>query len=371
MLVWTGVAEDTRVLREATALVGAGHDVHIIGRAVPAGFEPPPGIRVTSIGRPPLAQDRRRRLTTAERAVRWLLLPDHVARRLGQWQQAALEEARRCPADVVHAHDFSALPVGVAAAEHLGVPLVYDSHELWTGRPREGRPAPLRHRAARRLERSLGGRAAAVLTVGEGVAAALRDTYGWPHVHVVRNSFPRRDLPPPAASPRGLVYAGRLGAYRELEVVARASSRLHLPVTLVGPGDKSWLAGFDPGRAVVHPAEPLHRVDERLVGAGLALVTHSDRWPNHRLALPNKLFHAVSLGVPVVATDVGELAAVVRRHALGTVYPPGDVAGLAAAVEAAVATYGDLTAAVRRAVPDLSWEHDERVLLDVYRRLLP
>ncbi len=32
MLVWTGVSTDTRVLREATALVAAGHEVHLIGR---------------------------------------------------------------------------------------------------------------------------------------------------------------------------------------------------------------------------------------------------------------------------------------------------------------------------------------------------
>ena len=38
MLVATSVATDTRVLREARALVGEGHEVLIIGKDVPEGF---------------------------------------------------------------------------------------------------------------------------------------------------------------------------------------------------------------------------------------------------------------------------------------------------------------------------------------------
>ena len=116
-------------------------------------------------------------------------------------------------------------------------------------------------------------------------------------------------------------------------------------------------------------AVPPEQVARLLTDAGLALVTHSDRWENHRLALPNKLFHAVAAGVPVVATDVGELAAAVRRHGLGTLYRPGDAGGLVRAVEEACRRYPELVAAVRAAGPELSWEHDAKVLLGVYERL--
>ncbi|MBC7310254.1 MAG: hypothetical protein H5T81_09555 [Tetrasphaera sp.] len=94
MLVWTGVATDTRVLREATTLVDAGHRVHIIGRGVPADFRPPDGITVASAGAPPLAQGRTRRLSAPERAVRWALLPVHIDRRLRAWTAQAAGLAR-------------------------------------------------------------------------------------------------------------------------------------------------------------------------------------------------------------------------------------------------------------------------------------
>ena len=41
MLVATSLATDTRVLREATTLVAAGHQVHIIGKQVPTDWTPP------------------------------------------------------------------------------------------------------------------------------------------------------------------------------------------------------------------------------------------------------------------------------------------------------------------------------------------
>jgi glycosyltransferase involved in cell wall biosynthesis len=154
-----------------------------------------------------------------------------------------------------------------------------------------------------------------------------------------------------------------------LEAIAAASRRTDLPITLVGPADETWLGGFDPGRATVRAALPVDDVDTLLTAAGLALVTHSDRWANHRLAMPNKLFHAVRAGVPVVATDVGELGKLVRRHGVGELYRPGDGADLARALAAAGERYADLVAAVRRAAPDLSWQRDSAALLGLYGRL--
>ncbi len=379
MLVWTGVATDTRVLREATTLVAAGASVHVIGRAVPEDFQPPAGVTVQSAGRAPAAGSRVRRLSLPERAGRWALLPLHVHRRFSRWQDEVVDLARSWSGsvgavpDVVHVHDFTALAAGRELAQGWGVPFVYDTHEYWVGRPVEGRPAPLIRRRERLEEASLVADAAAVVTVGEGVAGALRhDHPGWPEITVVRNTFPLRDDVAAGATgpPTRLVYGGRLAAYRELEVIAAASRRSALPITAVGPGDDEWLRAFDPRAVEVLPAEPIPSLDERLRLAGAALVTHSDAWLNHRLAMPNKLFHAVSLGVPVVATDVGDLGALVREHDLGTLYAPGDPDDLVRAIDALVAGHDRFVRAVAVARASLSWSADGDALLGVYRRVL-
>lgn len=385
MLVATTVATDTRVLREATSLAGAGHDVHVIGRSVPQDWTPPGAVTVSSVGTssvfraegsPSLST---RRLPPHLRLARWALLPQHRASAFGRWSAGVVEQgleriAAGLTPDVVHAHDYTALEAGATLADAAGAALVYDTHELWSGRPREYRPTPLADARERRVEGRLGSRADAVITVGDGVAEALRARYGWGHVAVVRNTFPRPPQPPAVpAAPTGLVYAGRLAAYRELETIAAASDALAtdpgLPITLVGPADSTWLAGFDPHRTTVEAPLATDDVDARLTAAGLVLVTHSDRWENHRLALPNKLFHAVRAGAPVVATDVGELAAAVRAHGLGTLYAPGDPNDLVRAVREAVADYPALRDRVAAAAGDLSWERDEQVLRGVYERL--
>lgn len=376
MLVATSLASDTRVLREATTLAKAGHEVHVIGKQVPAGFVPPDGVTSSSAGAGSMFRSEGsaslsgRRLSPPLRTARWVMLPTHRNQAFSRWASGAGEEAAGRAFDVVHAHDFTALEVGARLARERGVPLVYDSHELWGGRPRIGRPTPLQARHEERVEAALGSGAAAVITVGEGVAEALRAKYGWTHVVVVRNTFPLPDpLPAAPDTPVGAVYAGRLAPYRELEVIAAASRDVDLPITLVGPADENWLARFEPGRALVRPALPVDEVDSLLNRAGLALVTHSDRWANHRLAMPNKLFHAVRAGIPVVATDVGELGALIRKHGVGELYPPGDAAGLARAVRAAVGRYPELVAAVHRAAPELSWQRDAAALLNLYARL--
>lgn len=376
MLVATSVATDTRVLREARTLVDAGHEVHIVGRSVPEGFDAGPGVTVSSVGtssvfrgegKPSLAG---RRLPPHLRFARWALLPEHRRSAFGRWAAGAVEQARGLDFDAVHAHDFTALAAGDRLARERGVPLVYDSHELWTGLPREFRPTPLADARDKRLEAECGSRAAAIITVGDGVAGALKDVHGWGDVTVVRNTFPLGDERPAVpAAPTGLVYAGRLAAYRELETIAAASHLVELPVTLCGPADQTWLTSFDPGRATVLSALPLDEASALMSEAGLALVTHSDKWANHRLALPNKLFHAVSLGLPVVATDIGELAKVVREHELGTLYRPGDASDLARAIRDAVAEFPRYVCNVEAARPALCWDADAARLRAVYEKL--
>ena len=376
MLVATSVVTDTRVMREARTLAFAGHQVHIIGRSVPEDFQPGSGITVSSVGTSSMfraeggASLSGRKLSLPVRAARWALLPQHRRSAFGRWADGALEDGRQRDVDVVHAHDFTALEAGATLAREKDAALIYDSHELWSGMPREYRPTPLADRTDVAKEAALGSRADAVITVGEGVARALQELHGWNDVAVVRNTFPLREtMPTLPDAPRGLVYAGRVGAFRELEVIARASKRIDLPIEICGPSDDTWLTRFERGRTTVLPALPISEASDLLAKAGLALVTHSNRWANHRLAMPNKLFHAVSLGIPVVATDVGELGRIVRQFDLGTLYEPGNADGLIQAVEQAVARYERLRTAVTAAREELSWTTDSARLLDVYAKL--
>ena len=371
MLVWTDVSTDARVQREATALAGAGHRVHVIGRAVAPDYQPPPGVTVESAGVAPTGVGRRRRLPAPLRLARWVLLPQHVNRALRRWVGQAEPKARARSFDIVHAHDFTALPLGARLARDRNVPLVYDAHEFWPGRDRHGRPTPYQQWREKQTERRLGGTAAEVITVGPELAQLLEKHYGWTNVTVVRNTFPMpADEPEPPTTPTAAVYAGRIGPGRDLEtVVAAAGDIKPLKTVLVGPADGGYLAALPTGSVDVLDALPLDDAVTLLRDAGIALVTLSDKWLNNRIGMPNKLFMAVRAGVPVVAADLPALRRLVTEHGIGRLYRPGDAGSLVDAVKQVQASYGELTAAVVRARAELSWERDERVLRDIYRRL--
>jgi glycogen synthase len=372
MLVWSDVSTDARVQREATTLAEAGHRVHVIGRAVAAGYVPPPGVTVESAGVAPTGISRRRRLPAPLRLARWVLLPQHVNRALRRWVGQAEPLARARTFDVVHAHDFTALPLGARLARERGVPLVYDAHEFWPGRDRHGRPTPYQQWREKRTERALGATATEVITVGPELAELLDKHFGWPNVTVVRNTFPMpaEGRAEPPTEPAAMVYAGRIGPGRDLETVVTAAGAVRpLRTVLLGPADGGYLAGLPTGGVDVLDALPLDEAATLLRESGIALVTLSDKWLNNRIGMPNKLFMAVRAGVPVVASDLPALRRLVTEYGLGRLYRPGDVDSLVQAVREVQASYAELTAAVVRARADLSWERDAEVLRAVYARL--
>lgn len=376
MIVKSDVCNDARVVREATALTSTGHRVTVIGEQRPETGAPPPGVEVRwtveSPGPGTGAAVRRR----APAWVRWLGLPTHRRRAIRRFDKRATAMAL-APSDaapeVVHAHDLSALGAASKVAAATGARLVYDAHECWTGRRLEGRPEPIGRWLDSRRERSLGSRADRVLTVSPAIASWFQQRYGWHDVAVVRNTFPLHpapdQLPPLASPPTDVVYAGRIDGKRDLGTAAAALADHPLGLRIVGAGEEDLRVELVGAGVDVAPLMPLDEVDAVYRRAGLALVSLTDDQRNHELALPNKVFHAVRAGVPVVAADLPELGRLVRTHDLGELYSPGDPGSLRAAVDRVVARHGDLLAAVDRAAGELTWPRDEAILLDVYEDL--
>ena len=383
MLVATAVEGDTRVLREAQSLANDGFVVTIVGRNVPEDFQPPDGICVrTASGGSGLRPSKMGSLTTKKlpphlQLVRWILLPLHRKRSFQAWAKSAYHIASPLLFDVVHAHDFTALELGARLAHEHDVPFIYDSHEWWSGRQRQYRPTPIIDRSEARQEAKLGARAAAVITVGESIAQLMRSKRGLENVFVIRNSFPSDgvtsgDVTTP---PEGIIYAGRIDAFRELEVIMSVAKRISLPIYWMGEHKNQWAASHvSQARKLgieVLASQPIESVTAAMQKAGLVFVTHSNQFESHRLALPNKLFHAVHAGVPVIATDVTELAGVVRQYDIGELYEPGNPKSMEDAISRAVSRHSELILNIKAAKSELSWDRDAQILQDIYSEVMP
>ena len=207
----------------------------------------------------------------------------------------------------------------------------------------------------------------AVITVSPGAAKYLQAWHDLEKVWVVRNTFAPVASAHPPEVPRGIVYAGRISKGRDLETLFSAAEMSpSFALHLIGPADGTVAV---PAFVHVHPSSGLDRVESLIGSQGIAAVP-LERGPlNHEVALPNKLFEAVALGIPVMAADLPEIAAIVTEHRIGHLYQPGDSRSARAAIENIRADYGTLLNNVAEARLLLTWSKDGATLTSLYESL--
>lgn len=335
MLVLNRYTNDTRVEKEAATLTEAGYRVTVVAEAGPSLplREVRNGVEVVRVAR------RRSRVP--------------LIRLFAYARQLEAELVAQRP-DILHAHDSNALLPIARAARRLGIPFVYDAHDLWTGRPRRGR-SRLYFAASqlyfRKLERRLLPRAAAHLTVSPPIARYLERAYRLPEVTLVPNYPPAalaverrelRSLPGGERIPDGVelvLYIGGLMAERGIEQLVRAMGGLpaaHL--VLLGEGvlapairELATELGLS-GRVHLLAPVPTKDVVAYAASASIGVSPIIPSCLNYRYSLPNKLFQYMAAGIPVVASDFDQIRHVVLEHGAGYLVDMTNVRSLAAAI---------------------------------------
>ena len=151
-----------------------------------------------------------------------------------------------------------------------------------------------------------------------------------------------------------LVVAGFGPDYERYQAIAAAlphAERIHFMGAVVPADIPAWTSGADVSAMPVQP--------DTL---------------NHRLNTPTKLYDAMGVGVPVVASDLPGIAPIVRETGCGVLCDPTDPADIARAIRAVIDAPDDDgwscgCAALRAARTRYSWQVQARELLRVYDRL--
>jgi alpha-maltose-1-phosphate synthase len=200
MLVKNTFVSDARVMREATALSANGYQVTVVallGAGTPS-HEVHDGIEIVRVSRG--LGSRLRNATDPKSGtghvsaglLKRLLV--RVVRRLGasplgdliqhSIDRRMVKVALSQSPDVVHAHDLDTLAAGVAVSKKLNIPLVYDSHEMASGRNLASKG---RMNRAKKLEAKLIPNANAVIMASEGYGKRAEDLYGIKNSTVLLN----------------------------------------------------------------------------------------------------------------------------------------------------------------------------------------
>ncbi|MFT3883902.1 MAG: glycosyltransferase [Flavobacteriales bacterium] len=336
--VTNDLATDNRVHRTCLALGELGYDVLLVGRRLPGSLP----------------------LDRPYRTHRMRLLFNKGPLFYAEYELRLFFFLLFRRAGLLLANDLDTLPANLLARR--GRKLVYDTHEFYTEVPElVARP---RVRAIwLRIERWAFPKLRTIITVNESIASAYKERYG-KELHVVRNIPMRRDLGPlPTRSELGLpadrhilvLQGAGINVDRGAEEVVLAMRELPGCLLLIIGGGDAW--------PVLERLVAEHRLQDRvrLLGkmpyvrmmaytrnADLGLTLDKDTNLNYRFSLPNKLFDYLHAGIPVLATDLPEVARIVRRYDAGVVVSAVPTPAAIAAAVRHVFSDGARTAALRQ-----------------------
>lgn len=303
--------------------------------------------------------------------------------------------------DLIHAHDFHMVGIGARLATTLSTPerpvrWIYDAHEYLAGidvPKRSDVRSTLRKRMLVGIEREYIRRADSVVTVSDGIADLLAADHRLREKPLVVLNAPvigkkatgrrLRDDVGVAEEVPLLLYSGGMAPRRGVSTVIDALVPLadvnaHLAlIAREDDPDVDALRRRAAERGVtdrlhVVPYVPVDEVVPYIESATIGVVPILHH-PNHELSLITKYFEYLHARLPILTSDVREMAGTTRRLGVGEVFIAGDVASLA---EAARRMLGDLgTYKKVYAGPDdprgaSLWEEQAAKLDALYLRLL-
>ena len=401
MIVWNEFRNDARVLKEAQTLQSAGYEVTVHALHTPGVTQErevlADGVKVVRVARSPLWRLRKDKPSSSNAShsianskgagvIGSIGLKTQVLRVIARlWTHAGLLwQMIKSRPDIVHAHDVNTLPTAWLAARLSGAKLVYDAHEISTSR--EG------YSSFRKLvalvEKFLMPRADGTITTTDARAKFFARAYGIARPVVLQNRPRAQTLvksnrireelsltkPWPIILYQGGIQQGR-GLERLVSVAAEVPDAYFV---FIGGGRLEQTL-----KDIVSELKLKERVHfiSTVALAELPFYTASadigvqpieNTCLNHYTTDSNKLFEYVHAGLPVISSALPEIRKVIYQYNLGVLVKPGCSVSLTQAIKSMVLDVDKRILhanMARQAVNYLSWECQESLLLDLYRRI--
>lgn len=289
--------------------------------------------------------------------------------------------------NVLVSNDLDTLMPNYLVSKLKGVPLVYDSHEIFTEVP-ELVGQNFKQGVWRRVEKWIFPKLKNVFTVNQSISVWFYDKYKVRPL-VVRN-MPRKGNETHATTTRAelnlptdkkivLLQGAGINVDRGSEELVEAMKFLpDVHLLIVGSGDvipqlQSIVTKERLTDRVTFTGKVPHEALQKYTSiADLGVTLDKPTNINYRLSLPNKIFDYIRAGVPVLCSDLPEVARIVRDYKVGVVADSFDPKKLAETISNALNSpeYQNWKANTKNAAEELCWETDEINLTKVYSQFL-
>ena len=283
--------------------------------------------------------------------------------------------ARR-PALLV-SNDLDTLLANYMASRIRKVPLIYDSHELFTQVPELIQRKRVQT-VWKWIESWLVPKLQYAVTVNYSIATIYRRLYGT-RFRVVRNVPERLEYTPREMNMEKrqlIIYQGALNVGRGLELMIDAMQYLeNVLFMVVGTGDiendliervaQKHLGDRIDFRGRLMPEELLPLTCQ----ADLGISLEEDRGLSYRYSLPNKLLDYIQCRVPVLCSALPEMSRIVDSYGIGISTNERNPEKLASIVRYMLKerSGGAWREALQKAALDLCWENESKVYLELLK----
>ena len=279
--------------------------------------------------------------------------------------------------DIIHAVDLDTLLPAILRKRIQKVRVIYDAHEYFTETPEVVRRPAVRYIWGRLAEWTIP-RADAAFTVGPALARIMSERYGRTF-GCVRNVPAAKPYPADdeREQPPVILYQGALNEGRGLEAMIQAMQDI--------PQAQLWLAGEgDLSESLRRQVASQKKLQDRIRFLGflrpedlakrtpratLGLNLLENRGLSYHYSLANKAFDYLQAGVPAVHMDFPEYRSLANQFGgmiLLDELSPTRLAPLINDLLGNPDRLKQLRAECREAAPILTWEKEEKTLLDYY-----
>ncbi|MDI1353980.1 MAG: glycosyltransferase [bacterium] len=287
-------------------------------------------------------------------------------------------------ADLLYANDLDTLLPNFIVSRLKKIPLIYDSHELYTEVP-ELQHHPLKRKIWKQLERWIVPQLKHCVTVNESIARVFENEYHVPFC-VVRNipDMPENFVPKsktelglPLNKKLILLQGTGINVQRGAEELVDAMMMLEgCLLLIIGSGDV-WPVLKE---KIKGPYADRVRLIDRLSKSELMHFTHhadigisidKDTNLNYLYSLPNKVFDYIQAGIPILASRLPEIEKIINTFGVGDFIPDHVPQHIANKIHqllnsSELALYKQNTSKARL---ELNWGFEKQKLIAVIRNI--
>jgi len=288
-------------------------------------------------------------------------------------------------ADLLVSNDLDTLLPNFLISRLKNIPLVYDSHEYFTGVPELVNRKNVQ-KIWKSIERHIFPKLKDVITVNESIAGLYEKEYGI-RPAVVRNVSPsgkKANIPDrvsmglPADKKILILQGSGINIQRGAEEMVEAMQYINGAFLLiVGGGDvidllkNMVLEKHLEQKVIFKPRQPYDELFKLTCSADMGLTLDKDTNINYRYSLPNKLFDYIQAGIPVLASPLPEIKKIIEQYDIGDFIPDHDPENMAKKVNQILANQELILKwkkNINFAATQITWEKEKKTLNKIFNK---